>query len=398
MLNKIFMILTLFGLVLNVQAEIVSKTVTKTEIGEGSGITREEAINNAIIEAIGKMNGVSINSIKNSQTFAISDNSGSKITDSYSEQINKATKGRADSYEVLSVDQDMQDRYFATVEIKKTTTTKKYKVPGLSADSRRSVVVFDKSSIEYESIGNLIHKRITAKLLESRKFNLLDRQNEGYYELEKSFIRDGDAHKDEKYKLGRALATDYILLFEIRGMDATTKTSNLTGKVSNAIETVIDYEVLLFATRQIKFSNTLGFKTSQKEKGLIAENAVIDEIATNIAKDIVNAIYPLKVADASASEVVFTQKLSVGEVYECFSLGKALKDAYTKETTGRVEKRVGSVEVSRVTPKISYATIKDGKISIGDICRPFSNDSIGLDQGRESNYELNQGGGVKLGF
>ena len=48
----------------------------------------------------------------------------------------------------------------------------------------------------------------------------------------------------------------------------------------------------------------------------------------------------------NASEAVFTQKLSVGDTYECFAQGKALKDSYTKESTGdsKIESKVGKVE------------------------------------------------------
>ncbi|MGM9995172.1 MAG: hypothetical protein ACI35K_02005, partial [Campylobacter sp.] len=63
-------------------------------MGEGYGLTREEAINNAIIEAVGKISGVNISSMKRSSTQAQSDNSGSNIVDAYSNDISKATKGR----------------------------------------------------------------------------------------------------------------------------------------------------------------------------------------------------------------------------------------------------------------------------------------------------------------
>ncbi len=60
-------------------AEVVTKTVTKTSSGEGHGLTREEAI-------------------KKSGVYAASSNKGTDILDTYSSEIRKATKGRADSY------------------------------------------------------------------------------------------------------------------------------------------------------------------------------------------------------------------------------------------------------------------------------------------------------------
>ncbi len=70
----------------------MTTTSTKSSTGEGTGLTREDAINNAIIEAIGKMSGVSINSLKKSNTSVSTDNSGSNIQDNYSEQFQKPPK------------------------------------------------------------------------------------------------------------------------------------------------------------------------------------------------------------------------------------------------------------------------------------------------------------------
>ena len=96
---RAFKILFFAGLLsLSLNAEVVTKTSTKSSTGEGVGITREAAINNAIIEAVGKMSGVNINALKKSHTSSTSDNKGTNIQDSYSEEISRATKGRADTY------------------------------------------------------------------------------------------------------------------------------------------------------------------------------------------------------------------------------------------------------------------------------------------------------------
>lgn len=141
-MKKIFSFITLFVLFLGfANAEVVTKTVTKTSSGEGHGLTREEAINNAIVEAIGKMGGVNINSIKKSGVYAASSNKGTDILDTYSSEIRKATKGRADSYEIDEAYQDADGKWVARVTIKNSKTTKSYKAPGLKASSRRSISV-----------------------------------------------------------------------------------------------------------------------------------------------------------------------------------------------------------------------------------------------------------------
>ncbi len=386
---------------LSLSAKVVTTTSTKSSTGEGTGLTREDAINNAIIEAIGKMNGVSINSLKKSNTSVSTDGSGSNIQDNYSEQISKATKGRADTYEINSVEQDQSGKFIANVTIYKTTTTKKYQAPGLSADNRRSITVFDSTPDPTKrGIGSALQQKIISDLLQSRKFNVLDRDSSGYYEMEKALIKSGDATSDEVYKLKNVLATDYILLFSISGLEGKQKTSNLTGKTKTEVEVVVDYRVLLFATRQIKFSNTLTMKVNLKDNSLSASESALDQIASRISGDILNAIYPLKAVSVENNEVVFSQTLNQGDTYECFALGKTVKDAYTKENTGRIETKTGTIEIVRTTPKLSYAKITEGSVKVGDICRPLNigGSGNGYTIGRDANYKIEEGGGVNLGF
>ncbi|EOJ2722893.1 CsgG/HfaB family protein [Campylobacter upsaliensis] len=392
--------LSLF-LSLSLNAKVVTSTNTKSSTGEGVGLTREEAINNAIIEAVGKMGGVNINSLRKSNSSVFSNGLDTTIQDHYSEQISKATKGRVDSYEINSIEQDENGKYMANVTIFKTTTTKKYQAPGLSADNRRSISVFDSTPDPTKrGIGAALQQKIITNLLQSRKFNVLDRDSNGYYEMEKALIQSGNAAKDEIYKLKNVLGTDYILLFSISALDGKQKTSNLTGKSKMEAEVVIDYRVLLFATRQIKFANTLSMKVALKDDSLSTNEQVLGQISRQISNDILNAIYPLKVAGVENGEIIFSQNLNQGDVYECFSLGKAIKDSYTKETTGRIETKSGSIEVTRSTPKLSYAKITEGSVKVGDICRPLSNSGSGNGYtiGRDANYKVEEGGGVNLGF
>lgn len=381
-------------------ASVVTKTVTKTSTGEGHGVTREEAINNAIVEAIGKMSGVNINSIKQSNIISVNSNSGSDMVDSYNENITKATKGRADSYEVIDAYQDSKGNWVAKVAIKNSKTTKSYKAPGLSSKSRRSVSVFDSSSHEYRQLGERLKKYIIADLLESRKFNILDRDNSGYYAMEKALIGSADAASDEIYKLKNVIGSDYFLLFNIAGAQGQTKTSNLTGKITAKIEVAVDYQVILFATRQIKYSNSLTMAVNVKNNINSSESAIA-KIASKISQDILNAIYPLKVAAVNGGEAVFTQKLNIGDVYECFSQGERLQDSYTKESTSdsRVETKVGTIEITRADPKLSYGKITQGSVKKDNICRPLGGGSgAGYNIGRDANYQINDGGGVNLGF
>ncbi|EIZ6318831.1 hypothetical protein MP750_000537 [Campylobacter jejuni] len=397
-MNESFICITSFFAFLN--AKVVTTSTTKQAQGEGYGVTYEQAVGKALADAISRMYGGSLSQSTNFKTKSTKDKNGQNLEKSFNDEIRRATKGSFDSYEVISKIQT-NDGFNVKVVIKKTTTTKKYQAPGLSADNRRSITVFDSTpDVAKRGIGSALQQKIISDLLQSRKFNVLDRDSSGYYEMEKALIKSGDAASDEVYKLKNVLATDYILLFSISGLEGKQKTSNLTGKSKTEIEVIVDYRVLLFATRQIKFSNTLSMKVNLKDNSLSANEAALKQIANRIAGDILNAIYPLKVAAVENNEVVFSQSLNQGDVYECFALGKAIKDTYTKENTGRVESKTGSIEITRTSPKLSYAKITEGSVKVGDICRPLigSNSGNGYTIGRDANYQTQEGGGVNLGF
>lgn len=108
---------------------IVKKTSVSQMSGTGVGLTREEAVNNAILEALGKLDGVKISSKKFMSTNAVHSNDGSFIKDTYNQNIQKATNGRVDSYSIDDVS-GVDGNYEARVTIKKIRTKKSYKTPG----------------------------------------------------------------------------------------------------------------------------------------------------------------------------------------------------------------------------------------------------------------------------
>jgi curli biogenesis system outer membrane secretion channel CsgG len=380
------------------QARVITETSTKSSHGEGVGVTREDAINKAIVEALSKLQGVKINSVKSSSIFmGASSQDGTVLVDAYKDEISKATNGRVDSYEINSITQDADGRYIANVTIFNTKTTKRYQAPGLSPDSRRNIIVLGSSRGGYHTLSETLKQKFISKFVQSRKFNVLDRQHSNFYAMERAFIQSGNAMSDEIYKLGNGLSTDYMFVYTVTAAKAHSKTSNLTGREKIKAELSIDYQVILFATRQVKFSNTLNIDADLKDGGVRASHDALDRVVRKITNQVLDAIYPLCVADIINSEAVFSQELANGDTYECFSEGAMIRDAYTKENTGRVESRTGAVEVVRATNKLSYAKITEGTVVKGNICRSLGS-SAGYSEGREANYQLHESGGVQLGF
>lgn len=395
---------------------IVKKTSVSQMSGTGVGLTREEAVNNAILEALGKLDGVKISSKKFMSTNAVHSNDGSFIKDTYNQNIQKATNGRVDSYSIDDVS-GVDGNYEARVTIKKIRTKKSYKTPGFSPHSRRKIAVVPiyASDLLYEILGQTYgRKKVTLHLTQevvnaitqTRKFSVLDREATQAYDNEKALLLSGDAQKDELARLKNVLGTDYLYILNVADfhLDREVTKSDLTGKISEntMANATIEYRIIVMATRQIKYSHTQNF--SFAVEGGNTDNQILTNALQTIAKglteDIVNNIYPMKIAGYSGSEVILSQKLPVGARYEVFRLGKKIYDSYTKEAVGYDEQRAGLIEITRSNPKMSYARVLEGSPKKGDLCRlaQDSTEEIISDFDKPSDIDHVDGGGVVLPF
>lgn len=395
---------------------IVKKTSVSQMSGTGVGLTREEAVNNAILEALGKLDGVKISSKKFMSTNAVHSNDGSFIKDTYNQNIQKATNGRVDSYSIDDVS-GVDGNYEARVTIKKIRTKKSYKTPGFSPHSRRKIAVVPiyASDLLYEILGKTYgRKKVTLHLTQevvnaitqTRKFSVLDREATQAYDNEKALLLSGDAQKDELARLNNVLGTDYLYILNVADfhLDREVTKSDLTGKISEntMANATIEYRIIVMATRQIKYSHTQNF--SFAVEGGNTDNQILTNALQTIAKglteDIINNIYPMKIAGYSGSEVILSQKLPVGARYEVFRLGNKIYDSYTKEAVGYDEQRAGLIEITRSNPKMSYARVLEGSPKKGDLCRlaQDSTEEIISDFDKPSDIDHVDGGGVILPF
>ena len=140
MLKYIFIISLIFNFsILN--GSVTRSYNTKVVQGEGTGTTRAEAINNAIADALGQLNGVDITQKIFTKDISIESSRGDNYSYQYNKKISKITKGRLDSYKIIDVEEVFERRFRAVIEAKKTTSRATYKAPGISPKHRRSVAV-----------------------------------------------------------------------------------------------------------------------------------------------------------------------------------------------------------------------------------------------------------------
>lgn len=417
MLKK-FLIIVFFSLLSF--AEVITSTSVKEAEGVGIGTTREEAVSNAIAEAMGQISGVQIDK----RTFKISEsiktNNGHKGVYTYNSAISRVTKGRVDSFSILEVN-DMGGQYEARVSVTKKKVTKSYKTPGLNPKNRRAVAVIPSYTIksgysilgEYKSARDVSHRmtqELVSSITQTRKFTVLDREANEAYRMEKAIIASPNTVSEELLKLGQVLGTDYLLVTNVTELSVGEENSgsSIVANMSSAYKAyaTIQYRIIAMATRQIKWSNTSTYEFEVEGNTLEQVYlSTLKNVSSKITTELIENIYPIKIVDVSGDQITINQgSLEVGQQYEVFSLGKKIIDSYTKESLGRTETKVGTIEIIRTLPKMSTAKIIEGKASKGDVCRTsnFTNDSDAyFNNPTEKDYggaTVKEDGGVSLPF
>ena len=335
-------------------------TFIKTSTGEGSGQTKEIATRNAVLEAISKLKGLSAEKNLNLQSLEVPTLFGTVLTNP---QMSAATKGRIDSYDIISVNIEPNGWYMVRVNVYKTL---------FERSKKPSVTIINAS--RFKELGETLQRRLTNDLVQSKKFNVLDRKNDAYYKAEKQLIESEDASSEDVYKLGNILGTDYMLIVNLRDLGKSSSSSSgvastsASSKASKA-DVVVDYQMILFATKEVKLANTLTLTLSLKDGGVKANEEAMGQISKAVSTDLLNTLYPLVVAAMQDKEITFADRLDANAIYECGS---------------------GRVQITK-SAQTSKAKILSGEVAVGDVCK------VAIETGKEANYKLGTNGGVNLG-
>lgn len=336
-------------------------TFIKTSTGEGSGQTKEIATRNAVLEAISKLKGLSAEKNLNLQSLEVPTLFGTVLTNP---QMSAATKGRIDSYDIISVNIEPNGWYMVRVNVYKTL---------FERSKKPSVTIINAS--RFKELGETLQRRLTNDLVQSKKFNVLDRKNDAYYKAEKQLIESENASSEDVYKLGNILGTDYMLIVNLRDLGKSSSSSSgvastSTSSKASKADVVVDYQMILFATKEVKLANTLTLTLSLKDGGVKANEEAMGQISKAVSTDILNTLYPLVVAAMQDKEITFADRLDANAIYECGS---------------------GKVQITK-SAQTSKAKILSGEVAVGDVCK------VAIETGKEANYKLGTNGGVNLGW
>ena len=235
------------------------------------------------------------------------------------------------------------------------------------------------TSMWIESLENKLNDHIT----QTRKFTMLDRKNDDAIEKELARAKDQNASlRDFRPRLNQKLATDYLVVGKVNfrnvgqlQLDPYTKKPLPNQNLTMA---EVNYRVLLAATGQLKWANTItisawsAFEQVQNVASSSVEDivsATAEQAATQISDEIMSSILPFIVVTVTPNNTIVISEggksLAVGEQLNAYKLYPPAKDPRTGAFLDEIEEEAGVVEITRVTEKQSYAKLISGKANVG---------------------------------
>lgn len=243
--------------------------------GVGTGQTREEALNNALIDVLSQLKGVSnINLRQEIKNADINFSSLGQISQSSKTILQNVSKGRIDSYKI-----DKAEQNGTTWQVELSAYKYLYQ-----SDDKPKLVLFDNDK---DDLGKNLNQALNDVFSQSQNFTLLERKND--FKNENELIQSEQSSSEEAYKLGNVLGADYILEFEI--LDASKATqSKISYQNNEKISLNIAYKLVFYPTREIVLSKSLNANLILSDD-VKKEQKAWENIALGVKEDLENSLF-----------------------------------------------------------------------------------------------------------
>lgn len=383
-MRKLHVLLAAVAVVLGGVAQTGEEVVRATGVAAGY----RAAVNEALVSALEQHGGITLDaSERQLMTHAdsatstrvngvLDDRAKLEMNDSIAKDMQKWAKGKITGYTVLS-DRIENGKYRVEVEVRFPGAY----VVGLDPANRRrmAVATFRPVRSNYSWHGQAggtvdwamaLADKLNVCLTQTRKFTMLDRKFDAEVNSELDRLSGGNASPADAARLNQKLGTDYLVVGEIAFNDVVAPAVNpYTGRVMappSQLFAEITYRVLLAPTGQLKWTDVVRIDAASFAAGDLATfvSATTEAAACSISDGMMSNILPFEIVGRTGSgQLVIGEggkSLKAGECLTVFALGEEVKDSRTGEVIDVLEDAVGTVQIVRVTEKLSYAQVVEG--------------------------------------
>ena len=359
----------------------------------GIGVSYRSAVGEALLSALEQYRGVTISSTERAEVMK----SATSSSVAQNGQVDDQRKLAINDEVKRSVQQMANGRIlgFAPLDDSYDAATGKYRVRvnvrfagpyvvGLNPANRRrmAVATFRPVRSNYSWHGQAggtvdwamaLADKLNVCLTQTRKFTMLDRKFDAEVNSELDRLAGGNASPADAVRLNQKLGTDYLVVGEIAFNDVVAPAVNpYTGRPmppASQLFAEITYRVLLAPTGQLKWTDVVRIDAASFAVGDLATfvSATTEAAACSMSDGMMSNILPFEIVWRTGSGQLVVgeggKSLKAGECLTVFALGEEVKDTRTGEVLDVLEDAVGTVQIVRVTEKLSYAQVVEGDVA-----------------------------------
>ena len=383
--RKFFLSLVLVGIFL-----FTSKTFSEVSYIEttakGKAETFEIALKKAFKRAIEQVNGVSLesNSVLETvdKTITTDGESSATLSRDLQETIKEKTKGSIKTFVITNEFKDSNGIY--NVEIKATIA--KFALSKSAKRKRMAIVpfrinvneisIFGETYDDADNLRKYLNQEFTNFLVQTRKFTVLDREFDQEIQGELANLTDS-ANIEDQIKIGQKLFADYMIVgrldfLVIKEVEKKFLTSDIIKKKRIGVLN-FSYRVIDVPTTQIKYSSSVNLEVDLKKETQLLPY-LFNLTAKKAGVEIMYAIFPVLIEKIENQLAYLGQggsQLKIGDVYDVYErTDEKIKDTYTGETLGNIEKKVAKATIVDVDAKFSVAEISEEKYDLSVDFKP----------------------------
>ena len=390
-----FVIKSIVVAVLTMSFVASAKTVSVR--GRGEELDYQSAVQSALAQSISQVRGVTIAESRrivseNQSVSAYVSADKAKRSAAFSATATKTSSvdvsGCIESFRIVSESQNPTTHKWTVVVDAQIVAP--YRAPGLDPDNRRRLAVVPFRSVTGDSLSwygqaessagwaHVLAERLNARLTQTRKFTMVDRKFDAEINEELARLSGQNASKADAVRLNQKLGTDYLVVGDVRFFPVVAPGVNpLTGQalpVTSQKFAEVSYRVLLAPTGQLKWADTVVLDAMEFTASDVASfvTASAEGAAMRIADAMMANILPFEIVGKTANGTLIVgeggKSLAEGERFNVFALGEEVSDTRTGEVLDQIEEPVGTVEIVRVSEKMSYARVVEGdatKMTVG---------------------------------
>ena len=223
---------------------------------------------------------------------------------------------------------------------------------------------------------NIIRSEMESSFRATRKFRVLSRdKNTMKAILDEQNFANSDLAKGDAASSGNMNNANYLILpiiqdFKFHRTHKPLPNFDNKFKRKDWGVLVVDAQMLDSTSGQIVTTFSLKKTFATKESIVNSDTGspssiyfskMAKGIAAQLASQFVAQVYPMKVVKRNTNEVILNRGkdggIKIGEKLNVYFAGEALIDPDTGESLGSSEELIGTVEVTRILPKITYAKI-----------------------------------------